>query len=493
MKDVLLNLKRNRGLFEIIKSYYLKENAKKWILKRIAPLGEKVFFVINNKFKKLKYEYLREIGNTVGGFSPYENEIHLYGKKHIGIDTVLHETLHAASCNLHKFSEYMKNFSTDGLMGRYNSLIKKGNYHSFVQTEFGKAINEGATEFFTYDILKEHGIEREKNGAYFDLLNIFAVLCSKVENGKTVIDDEKKNDIFKYYINSDFNGFVDYLCKIYNSPKSQVMSLVFQMDRYLSFCERSYGFICHDMLTRCYNTLYDLEFNRFLKSNPNGSIEEFLKSDFAKEIFDIIPNKDTYNAKLEACALFMDRSKNYKTPRKDSNNFDNFVLNSLFAKKYDHKEIKSNSFLNDLTKSYLEDYNENYDGYLKGFSDNEKVNLFLFYCNSDYLNNEKYSAIIAKNEITKLLKTAMPKNKNYKNDLMFYVLNIPSLKYMQLYKNFTNDEILDYVKSDNERFIINIENIFSTPDLKEYVETSKKFNNEFKVFGKELTSKDNSL
>lgn len=465
-------IKRKLTLYDLIKTYFYKRNANKWILQKVKN-DDATYCVIKNRLKDLKYNFLENFGSIAGQYSPEEHRIEIFGKDNITQTTVLHETLHACSNNDNRFSLINKNDTTLGLMGRYNNFITDGIINCFVEINYGEAINEAATEFFTYDILNLQNKKYNSESKYTPILNLFANFCKKEKNGKLYLDEEIKQKLFNYYINSKYYSFVEYLSNIFNSPKSQVQMLMFQLDKVIELEKDNLG-LSFDILIRCYNTLYEMKYNRFIAKNKTATLNDFLNSAEVKDMTNLIPNKRSLEANKIAISMFKKKFENYKQCNKETNNLHNFVMNYCFNKKTNQFNIRANSYTDTITLSSADIFNKDYRTSIKEFDDYEKLSSLLFFASPRYIKKQNNDIVNENAILHDIIVKGKPENENYKNDFMFYILNLPRLKNEYFYYLFSPDELLDYIKCDKTRYKINKNNILKTEQLKTYLKISNR-------------------
>ena len=460
---------------EFIKTYFYKQNANKWILQRIKNIDIETYNVVKNRLKELKYEFLINFGTIAGRYDPNNNKIGIFGKGNITQSTILHETLHACSNNEYRFSPYNKNDATLGLMARYNTFMANKNYNCFLQVDYAHALNESATEFFTYDILRSLNKEYKPESIYNSLVNIFAIFCSRYKDDKISINEDIKNTIFSFYIKSDFHSFVDYLSEVYNTPKSQINLLIFQLDEVLELKDEP--LLSYDMLIRCCNTIYEMQFNRFKYKYKNATLDSFLESPEIKEITNLLPDVKFCSASKIAKGMFIKKFKNLQNDQEDTNYLGDFIMNNCFDKKRNFFDMKANWYTDSIFLNNADIYNSNYQENIKNFNDYEKLSLLLFYSSFSYLYRENDEKKLMTSVLKNIITEGMPENENLKKDFMFYIINLPSLKKQECFKNLPFDEIIDYVKDDKSRYKINLKSICETTSLKNYLKMSKDYYN----------------
>lgn len=467
-------IKRDSSLGDIIKAYFYKKNASKWILQRAKKFDALSYFLIKKRLKSIKYQFLEEFDTNAASYSPTEHRIGIFGHDNITLDTILHEMLHACSNNEDEFLGFNINDTTFGLMGRYNNYMLDDNINCFFKVDFGKAINEAATEFFTYDILHSKNKEYPQDSIYTHLVNIFAIFCTREKDGKVAIDSNIKNKLFEFYMKGKYNNFVDYLSNIYNSPKSQVQMLMFQFDKVLELIKEESP-LNFDMLIRCYNTLYEMQYNRFAAKHQNATLDDFLNSSEIKEMVELLPSRTSYNVNKIAKEMFIKKFKNYQFGVNETNGLSSFVMNYCFDKKINNFDTRANSATDLLSLSNAETFDKNYKMAMKEFDDYEKLSALLFFSSSEYLQTPDSQKIYNTAILHDLIERGKPENENYKNDFMFYILNLPKLKNDYLYYSVSPDELLDYIKNDTTRLKINKKNVQSDSKLKDYLKISKKY------------------
>ena len=467
-------VKRDPTLGDIIKTYFYKKNASKWIFERAKNLDVLSYFLTKGRLTSLKYQFLKDYGQNAAKYSPDTHRVFIYGQENIEQNTILHETLHACSNNEYKFSQFNKNDTTIGLKGRYNNYLANDYINGFLRVDFGDAINEAATEFFTYDILHSKNKEYPQDSIYTHLVNIFAIFCMREKDGKVAIDSNIKNKLFEFYMKGEYNKFVEYLSNTYHSPKSQVEMLMFQFDKVLELIkeESSLNF---DMLIRCYNTLYEMQHNRFAAKHQNATLDDFLNSSEIKEMVELLSSRTSYNVNRIAKEIFIKKFKNYQFGVNETNGLSSFVMNYCFDKKINNFDTRANYATDLLSLSNAETFDKNYRMAMKEFDDYEKLSALLFFSSSEYLQTPDSHKIYNTAILHDLIERGKPENENYKNDFMFYILNLPKLKDDCLYFSFSPDELLDYIKNDTTRLKINKKNVQSDSKLKDYLKISKKY------------------
>lgn len=467
-------VKRDPTLGDIIKTYFYKKNASKWILERAKNFDVLSYFLTKGRLKSLKYQFLKDYGQNAAKYSPDTHRVFIYGQENIEQNTILHETLHACSNNEYRFSQFNKNDTTIGLKGRYNNYLANDYINGFLRVDFGNAIDEAATEFFSYDILHSKNKEYPQDSIYTHIVNIFAIFCMREKDGKVVIDSDIKNRIFKFYIKGEYNKFVEYLSNTYHSPRSQVEMLMFQLDKVMEFIYVNSNLI-YDMLTMCYNTVYEMQYNRFIAKHQNATLNDFLNGAEISEMVDLLTSRTSSGARKAAKEMFIERFNKYQSNTKGTNNLHNFVMNYCFDKRINNFDIRTNYNTDLLSLESAERFDKNYRMAIKELDDYEKLSAILFFSSSEYLKTLDSHKIYNTAILHDLIERGKPENENYKKDLMFYILNLPKLKDDCLYFSFSPDELLDYIKNDKTRLKINKKNVQSDSKLKDYLKISKKY------------------
>ena len=466
-------LGRKTSLFEITKAYFYEKNARKWILERAKTLDGITYDNVKSRLSKLKYKFLKNYATYAGSYSPEEHRVGLFGKENVTQSTVLHETLHGCSNNRDRFSEYSKNFSELGFMGKYNTYITDDIVNGFVNIDYGSGVNEAATEFFTFDIMDGKNKKYKIESNYTPLTNIFAIFSTVYKDGKTSIEDHTKQTLFRYYLNAEHNMLVNHLSKAYNTPKSKIRLLFFQFDKALEY--KGNFHLVFEMIVRSYGIVYEMQYNRFMAKNKNGTLEEFLDSPEIKEMANFVPDTLSFGASNIAKNIFISRFKDYDKDIKETRNLSDFILNFCFDKKTNLYNIKANSFALDMYLSNADRFNKKYKNLIKNSDDYEKLSALLIFSSKEYF-DEKLVKKEAINEVLdNIVKYGVPENENCKKDFMYYLLNIPDLKNEEYYKNFSAKEIVDYLKSDKERLFSNKSNIKQTHKLQEYLKDAKEY------------------
>lgn len=469
--------KRKLTPTDLIKTYFYRQNAIRWILQEAKNIDNITYKDVRHRLKTLRYQFLQNFGTIAGDYSPEKHKISIYGKSNIMQSTILHEILHGCSNNEGRFSPFNKNNTATGLMGKYNTFMSDKSANCFLEVNFGTAINEAATEFFTCDILSSKNKKYKADSVYTPLVNLFAIFCMQERDGEIVLNKNIKQKLFKFYVNAKLDDFVDYLSNTYHSPKSQVYLLLYELDKVLEV-ERN-SLLSFDMLIRSYNTLYEMQYNRFVARHQNGTLNDFLNSIEVKEMTNLFPSKVSFEANNIAKSMFIKKFKNIQKDIVDTNNLADFILNFCFDKKINYYDLKANSFTDSAILNNSEKFDNEYRKQIKKFNDYEKLSALLFLSSPKYLKPKDNLLIHESAIVEDIIINGKPKNKDYKNDFMFYILNIPGLKKEYYYYLFSPDEIMDYIKNDKARYKVNVDNIQKSLDIKHYLKNSKTYSEVF--------------
>lgn len=179
----------------------------------------------------------------------YFQDIKNITNKHI----MLHEMLH--------ISVNKNNYQGRGLKNEISYLLppdEQKNTFPNVQIENGTAINEGATEFYTSQILNEDPL------AYETLVNMFDTL--------TCVCDS--SEITESYFRSNRKRFTDELTKTYHLPnEGYILKFIYLMDAYHSayFAPKSIKNSLDEksILCECYKLLIDMHIHKMEIENTN--------------------------------------------------------------------------------------------------------------------------------------------------------------------------------------------------------------------------------
>ena len=480
-------LKRKPSFFEITKAYFYEKNASKWILERAKSFDYITYDNVKSRLQRLKYKFLQNYATFAGSYSPEEHRVGIYGKDNVTQSTILHETLHGCSNNKDRFSEFSKNYPVVGFMGRYNTYMTDDIVNGFVTLDYGSGLNEAATEFFTYDILDNKNKKYKIESNYTALTNIFAIFSTVYRDGKTYIDEYTKQTLFRYYLNAEYNMLVNYLSNAYNTPKSKIQLLFLQFDKVLEY--KGNFHLSFEMVVRSYGIIYEMEYNRFKAKNKNGTLEEFLNSPEIKEVINYKTDMLSFSASNIAKNIFISRFENYKSNVRGTRNLSDYILNFCFDKKTNLYDIKANSFAMDMYLSNADRFNKKYKNLIKNSDDYEKLSALLLFSSMEYFDKKLVREDAIKETIENIVKYGVPENENCKKDFMYYLLNIPDLKNGEYYKNFSANEIVNYLKSDKEKLFSNKSNIKQTSKLQEYLKDAKDYKELFGAEQEEVLEK----
>ena len=167
---------------------------------------------VNEKLDKINFEIARPT-QTSGEFDK-KNTVYIHYKTLNVLSVYVHELLHVVSTSNSFNKQYI---------GFHKIHTRKISDDFFVQTNIGYALNEGATECFTRDVLDGKYAKGESDQTYNFCSNIY-------KNLERILTVHTSKIL---YANGDLDRFVETIAKSAHTSQENVIKLILNMDAYL--------------------------------------------------------------------------------------------------------------------------------------------------------------------------------------------------------------------------------------------------------------------
>src|SRR5574344_795439 len=388
--------------------------SQQMVLEFLSTLDDELRIKKYNQLSLIKYKKLESLTkeqensfpeNVLAFYNMKDNTIYILNDAYQLKKTLIHETLHALSYSTKDV------YSVDGFMESF-FLSSKENEMLFI---FNRAINEGATEFYANKIFgNNYHSSYQVSEMFFEILN-------------NVCD---RNVLKNCYLNGNYERFLEEIQHSYRLDSTYLPQKLFlQLNSFLknTFSVFDMGIVYYSLplLQSCFETLFEMNLKKYKVENYGKHIDingfvsslvvfnqiiDYNANDSIKNLISFSRNEALYFVEKyfeeeydKKCSITLDIEMAYEICK----NLDNV---NACEKWYD---ILSNMLNCEIYKSNGKEYSQNAE----------------FLCSM----------------FNKILKNAdFSKEPSLKNTLITLCFGNEMLRNAQLYKNFSQIDIVNY-------------------------------------------------